>query len=56
VKKLVLLVVIVAAGVYLTGAVNLSESRANGFLNQLEHLTLQGNGDEFCAYVRETAA
>jgi hypothetical protein len=48
-KKVVTLLLVVAAGIYGVAAVNLSESGANRFLNELEHLSLSGQGKEYCA-------
>jgi hypothetical protein len=55
-KKIVALLLLVAAGIYGTAAVNLSESGANSFLNELEHLSLSGQGEEYCAHLHEDLA
>ena len=47
-KKIVMLLLIALAGIYGTAAVNLSESGANRFLNELEHLSMSGLGKEYC--------
>ena len=52
-KKLVWLPVLALAGIYGIAAVNLSESGANRFLNDLEHLSLSGQGAEYCARLHE---
>ena len=41
------------AGVYGTGAVRLSKSSANHFLNELETLSLQEKSDEYCALLHD---
>ena len=52
-KKFLLLVVLVLAGVYAQGAILLSESGANSFLNELESLSLQGKTEEFCGRLHD---
>src|SRR5215470_2993022 len=52
-KKIVILLLIVVAAIYGTGAFNLSESGANRFLNELEDLSLSGKGQEYCALLHE---
>jgi hypothetical protein len=52
-KKIVWLGVLVIAGVYGTGAVKLSESGANRFVNELEALSLRGESDRYCALLHE---
>ena len=47
-KKFLLLVVLGLLGVQAYGAIVFSESGANGFLNELEHLSLSGQGAEYC--------
>ena len=47
-KKFLLLVVLGLLGVQAYGAILFSESGANGFLNELEHLSLPGQGQEYC--------
>ncbi|MDF0674312.1 MAG: hypothetical protein P0120_08210 [Nitrospira sp.] len=44
---------IALAGTYGTAAVNLSESGANRFLNDLEHLSLSAQGKEYCARLHD---
>src|SRR5262250_1002 len=52
-KKFLILAVLIVIGVYAQGAILFSESGANGFLNQLEHLSLQGKSDEYCDRLHE---
>jgi len=52
-KKIFGLLLIIAVGVCGTGALKLSESGANGFLNELETLSLQGKSDEYCARLHD---
>ncbi|MEO8064813.1 MAG: hypothetical protein ABI821_18945 [Pseudomonadota bacterium] len=52
-QKILGLLLLVAAGVYGMGAVKLSESGANRFLNELESLSLQGKSDQYCALLHE---
>jgi hypothetical protein len=53
VKKIFWALVLAGAGIYGTGAVKLSESGANRFLNQLETLSLQGKGAQYCELLHE---
>jgi hypothetical protein len=52
-KKVVTLLLVVVAGIYGIAAINLSESGANRFLNELEHHSLSGQGEEYCAKLHE---
>jgi hypothetical protein len=52
-KKFVILLLAVAAGVYGIAAINLSEAGANRFLNELEDLTISGRGEEYCARLHD---
>jgi hypothetical protein len=47
-KKILLLVVLGLLGVQAYGAILFSESGTNEFLNELEHLSLSGKGQEYC--------
>ena len=47
-KKFLLLVVFGLLGVQAYGAIIFSEGGANGFLNELEDLSLSGKGQEYC--------
>jgi len=53
VKKIIILLLLVAAAVYGTAAITLSESGANRFLNELEDLTISGQGAEYCARLHD---
>jgi hypothetical protein len=53
VKIILCLVALVIAGTYGTGAVKLSESGANRFLDELETLSLQGRSAEYCARLHD---
>ena len=52
-KKILWGVVLIVAGIYGTGALKLSESSANGFLDELESLSLQGKAAEYCALLHD---
>ncbi len=52
-KKIVALLLLAVAAIYGVAAFNLSESGANRFLDQLEHLTIAGKGEEYCALLHE---
>jgi len=52
-KKIVMLLLLALAGIYGTAAVNLSESGSNRFLNELEDLSLSGQGKEYCERLHE---
>ena len=52
-KKIVTLLLLAVVGIYGIAAVNLSESGANRFLNELEHLSLSGQGEEYCALLHD---
>lgn len=47
-KPLILLVIVALAAAYSYGALALSESSANRFLDELETLSLQGKSAEYC--------
>jgi len=53
VKRIATLLLIAVAGIYGIAAFNLSESGANRFLNELEDLSLSGQGKEYCALLHE---
>jgi hypothetical protein len=55
-KKLLWLIALGIAGVYVHSAIVFSETGANGFLNDLEHLSIAGKGDEYCARLHEDLA
>jgi len=55
-KKIIILVLLAAAAVYGTAAITLSEAGANRFLNELEHLTISGQGEEYCAQLHDDLA
>jgi hypothetical protein len=55
-KKLLLLVVLALLGVQAWGAMLFSESGANGFLDELEHLSLSGKGAEYCERLHDDMA
>ena len=55
-KKFLLLVLLVVAGVYAYGAILFSESGSERFLDELETLSLQGNSKEFCDRLHEDMA
>lgn len=52
-KKIVVLLVLTVAGIYGIAALNLSEAGANRFLNELEHLSLSGQGKEYCTRLHD---
>jgi hypothetical protein len=53
VKKIFWLLVLTVVAVYGTGAVTLSESGANRFLNELETLSMHGESAAYCALLHE---
>jgi hypothetical protein len=52
-KSIFVLIVLIGAGIYGTGAVALSERGANRFLDALEDLSIQGKGDDYCARLHD---
>jgi hypothetical protein len=55
-KKLRLLAVLALmaiAGIYVQSAIALSEGGANNFLNELEDISMRGEGDKYCASLHE---
>src|SRR5262245_4784873 len=52
-KKILLVVVLLVAGVYAQGAILFSESGAERFLNELEDLSLQGKSEEYCGRLHD---
>ena len=52
-KKILLLAVALIAGIYVQSAIALSESGANAFLNELDDISLRGEGARYCAKLHE---
>jgi hypothetical protein len=52
-KKLFVILIIALLATYAAGAIALSERGANAFLNDLEHLSLSGQGNAYCARLHE---
>jgi hypothetical protein len=52
-KKIAAFLIVALAAVYGFGAMTLSESGAKRFLDELEHLSLAGKGEEYCARLHE---
>jgi hypothetical protein len=52
-KKIAVVILLSLLASYGYGRVTLSESASNRFLNELEHLSMTGKGEEYCARLHE---
>jgi hypothetical protein len=52
-KKIVVVILLVLVTIYGYGMVTLSEGASNGFLNELEQLSMTGKSEEYCARLHE---